>query len=80
MVPGEGGDLSVDKESVWVSAEQVPLSQIDPRRDKLIRQFVGGKKDDTLRVAFGSAWILSELDGQIWRVDLKALNRLPAIP
>jgi DNA-binding beta-propeller fold protein YncE len=69
-VPGEGGDLSVGEGYLWVSAEHRPLSQIDMADNRLIRQFVGGRKDDTMRVAFGSAWILSERQGQIWRVDL----------
>jgi hypothetical protein len=73
-VPGEGGDLSIGENYVWVSAEGVPLSQIDPRTHRLVRQFAGGKRDDTLRVGFGSAWIVDELKGEIWRVDLSRLN------
>jgi virginiamycin B lyase len=72
-VPGEGGDLSIAEGYVWVSAEGVPLSQIDPRTNKLIRQYVGGVNDDTLRVDFGSAWIVDELNGQVWRIALKKL-------
>jgi DNA-binding beta-propeller fold protein YncE len=77
-VPGEGGDLSVGENYVWVAAEGVPLSQIDPRTNQLVRQFAGGKRDDTLRVGFGSAWIVDELQGQIWRVDLSRLEELPS--
>ncbi len=74
-VPGEGGDLCIGEGYVWVSAEGVPLSQIDPRTNKLIRQYVGGEKDDTLRVDFGSAWIIDELKGQVWQVNLKMLEK-----
>ncbi len=45
-----------------------------------IRQFVGGVKDDTMRVAFGSAWILDENHGEIWRADLEKLKSLRAPP
>jgi hypothetical protein len=69
-------DLSVAENYVWVAAERVPLSQVDPRTNRVIRQFVGGKRDDTMRVGFGSAWIVDELHGQIWRVDLAKLNQL----
>jgi virginiamycin B lyase len=69
-VPGEGGDLSVGQGYLWVSAERRPLSQIDMSANRMTRQFVGGRKDDTMRVAFGSAWVLSERQGQVWRVDL----------
>lgn len=73
-VPGEGGDISIAESYVWVSAEGIPLSQIDPRRNRLMRQFAGGRLDDTLRVGFGSAWIVDESHGQIWRVDLSQLG------
>jgi DNA-binding beta-propeller fold protein YncE len=77
-VPGEGGDLVVADGYVWVSAEGVPLTQIDPGTQRVRRQFVGGRKDDTLRVGFGSAWIVDEDHGEIWRVDLRALGRRAA--
>jgi YVTN family beta-propeller protein len=77
-VPGEGGDLSIAEGFVWVSAEGVPLSQVDPQSNELVRQFVGGRKDDTLRIGFGAAWIVDEDNGEIWRVDLKKLAASPA--
>lgn len=75
-VPGEGGDLSVDNKYVWVSAEGVPLSQVNPDNNQLVRQFVGGRKDDTMRVGFGYAWVLDELRGEIWKIDLNKLEKL----
>jgi len=77
-VPGDGGDLAVGEHSVWVSGEHVPLTQIDPRNNRVVRQFVGGSKDDTMRVGFGSAWILFERTGRIWRIDLKKLDSQPS--
>jgi virginiamycin B lyase len=79
-VPGPGGDLSIGEGSVWVAAERVPLSQIDPHSNRLVRQFVGGELDDTLRVGFGSAWVVDEGHGQIWRVDLDRLRQMPFAP
>jgi virginiamycin B lyase len=75
-VPGDGGDLVVAANSVWVGGEGVPLSQIDPRTNRLVRQFVGGEKDDTLRVGFGYAWVVDELNGQIWKISLEQLSRM----
>jgi len=69
-VPGEGGDLSVDGGYVWVSAEGTPLTQIDPSDNRVLRQFVGGKQLDTLRVSFGSAWLVDAAHGQLWRVPV----------
>jgi virginiamycin B lyase len=79
-VPGEGGDLAVGEGAVWVSAEGVPVSQVDPVRNELVSQFVGGKKDDTMRVGFGSIWVISELDGEIWRISADALKRMRTSP
>lgn len=76
-VPGEGGDLSIGEHYVWVAAERVPLSQIDPATNRVLRQFAGGRHDDTMRVGFGAAWIVDENHGQIWRVDLQKLAHLP---
>lgn len=76
-VPGEGGDLSVGETYVWVAAERVPLTQINPANNQLMRQFVGGRKDDTMRVGFGAAWVMDELHGQIWKIDLQKLAGPP---
>ena len=79
-VPGDGGELCVAEHYVWVSAERTPLSQIDPATNSVIRQFAGGRRDDTLRVGFGAAWIVDENHGQIWRVDLAKLALTPTTP
>jgi streptogramin lyase len=78
-VPGEGGDLSLGEDFAWVAAEGAPLTQIDPKTNRLVRQFAGGKRHDTLRVGFGSAWIVDELHGEIWRVDLSRLEGVPSL-
>ena len=69
-VPGEGGDLSINGGYVWVSAEGTPLTQVDPRDNRVLRQYVGGKRLDTLRVAFGSAWLVDAGKGRVWRVPV----------
>ena len=69
-VPGEGGDLSIDGGYVWVSAEGTPLTQIDPADNRVLRQYVGGKQLDTLRVSVGDAWLVDALHGQVWRVPV----------
>jgi len=69
-VPGEGGDLSIDGGYVWVSAEGTPLTQIDPTDHRVLRQYVGGKQLDTLRVRFGAAWLVDAAHGQVWRVPV----------
>lgn len=71
-VSGEGGDLSIDAGYVWVSAEGTPLTQIDPTNNQVVRQYTGGSHLDTLRVAFGAAWLVDDLHGQIWRVPVRS--------
>jgi len=74
-VPGEGGDLSIDGGYVWVSAEGTPLTQVDPSDNRVLRQYVGGTRLDTLRVAFGAAWLVDELHSRIWRVPVADWTR-----
>jgi virginiamycin B lyase len=76
-VPGPGGDLWVADGFVWVSGEGVPISIIDPRTNKLIKQYAGGEKDDTLRVGFGAVWVVEELSGYIWKVSVSKLKHAP---
>jgi virginiamycin B lyase len=76
-VPGPGGDLAVGDGYVWVSAEGTPLTQIDPRTNEVVRQFVGGERLDTLRVGFASAWLADELGGLVLRASVQ---KPPAMP
>ncbi len=74
-VPGDGGDPCIADGYVWVSAEGVALTQIDPSTNKVLRQYVGGRKDDTLRVGFGAACVVDEDNGEIWKIDVSRLAR-----
>ena len=67
-VPGPGGDLDVGEGAVWVAAEGTPISKVDPRTLQLRQQVVGGHQLDTLRVGFGSAWLVDETAGVVLRV------------
>ncbi len=68
-VPGPGGDLDAGGGYIWVSAEGTPLSQVDPKTNTVVRQVVGGKLLDTLRVGFGSLWLVDESAGVVLRVS-----------
>jgi streptogramin lyase len=72
---GPGGDLWVEEGIVWASAEGVPVSVIDPKTNTLLRQFVGGKKADTLRAGFGAVWVVDELQGQVWKLSINRLRQ-----
>jgi virginiamycin B lyase len=68
-VPGQGGDIAVGEGSVWVTAIDVPLTQIDADTNEVIVQFVG-TGGDALRIGHGSAWMCSFFLQEVWRVPL----------
>lgn len=68
-VPGPGGDIAAGEGFVWVTAINVPLTQIDPKTNKVVVQFVG-EGGDALRIGHRSAWLCSFFLQQLWRVPL----------
>lgn len=75
--PGPGGDLWVEDGIVWASAEGAPINMIDPASNTLVKQFVGGKRMDTLRAGFGAVWVIEERAGKVWAVSIPALKQSP---
>ena len=51
-IPGPGGDICYSADSVWTSVFGVPLSRIDVKTNKLLRQWVG-QGGDSLRLWAG---------------------------
>jgi virginiamycin B lyase len=68
-VPGPGGDIAVGEGFVWVTAIDVPLTQIDPDSNEVRAQFVG-TGGDALRVGHRSVWLCSFFLQELWRVPL----------
>lgn len=52
-IPGTGGDIGYGADSVWPTVFEIPLSRIDARTDKVVRQWVG-EGGDSLRFGFDS--------------------------
>jgi virginiamycin B lyase len=73
--PGPGGDLWAEDGMVWASANRLPISMIDPQRNRLLRQFASGENIDTLRAAFGAVWVIDAAGGQVWKVSIDQLKR-----
>jgi len=65
----DGGDISVGNGFVWVTAKNVPLTQIDPATNSVRVQFVG-KGGDALRVGRDAVWLCSFILEEVWRVPL----------
>ena len=55
--PGSWGDVTVGGGYVWVTMPGMPVAQIDPKRNLLIRRFIGwGAPVTGLRYGAGSLW------------------------
>jgi virginiamycin B lyase len=71
-IPGEGGDVCYGDDAVWPSVMDVPLTRIDPRTNKVTRQWVG-KGGDAVRFGHGSIWLTDYHAGLLHRFALSAL-------
>ena len=69
-VPGGGGEIAYGEGFVWVTVFEIPLSQIDPDKNKVVKQWVG-LGGDAVRVGHGSVWLSNLRQENVWRVDPK---------
>ena len=72
-IPGTGGDISYGADSVWPTVFEVPLSRIDPKTNRVVRQWIG-KGGDSLRLGFGSLWITDYKKGLLSRIPIEELR------
>jgi streptogramin lyase len=74
-IPGPGGDICYGADSVWTSVFGVPLSRIDVKTNKLLRQWVG-RGGDSLRFGQDSLWLTDSHHGLVWRIPKEATQGL----
>ena len=67
-VPGGGGEIAYGEGFVWVTVFDIPLSQIDPDNNKVVKQWVGAG-GDSVRVGHGSVWLSNIRQENVWRMD-----------
>ena len=72
-IPGTGGDIGYGADSVWPTVFEVPLSRIDPKTNRVVRQWIG-KGGDSLRLGFGSLWITDYQKGLLSRIPIEELR------
>jgi virginiamycin B lyase len=72
-VPGGGGEIAFGLGHVWATVFQIPLSEIDPGSNKVVRQWFG-PGGDSVRVAHGSIWLSNLREHTIWRIDPATLQ------
>jgi streptogramin lyase len=71
-IPGSGGEIAFGLGHVWATLFQIPISEIDPETNKVIKQWVG-EGGDSIRAGHGSVWLTNLRAHTIWRIDPKQL-------
>jgi len=66
-ISGRGGDIGYGADSVWATVFGIPLTQIDSRTNKILRQWVG-RGGDSLRFGHESIWLTDYHRGLLWRI------------
>lgn len=67
-VPGGGGEIAFGEGFVWVTVFQIPLSQIDPALNQVVKQWTGAG-GDAVRVGHGSVWLSNLRQQNLWRIN-----------
>jgi YVTN family beta-propeller protein len=65
-VPGGGGEIAFGAGHVWATVFEIPISEIDPATNKVIKQWFG-PGGDSIRVAHRSVWLSNLREGNVWR-------------
>jgi len=71
-VPGGGGEIAFGAGRVWVTVFEIPLTEIDPETNKVVRQWTG-PGGDAVRVGHGAVWLSNIRQENVWRIDPKLL-------
>lgn len=69
-IPGTGGEIAFGEGYVWATVFQIPISQIDPNTNTVVKQWtgIGG---DSIRIGHGSVWLTDLAHGKVWRLNPK---------
>jgi virginiamycin B lyase len=76
-IPGPGGDIAFGAGSIWTSVFGVPLTAIDGKTNKILRQWVG-PGGDSLRFGHDSVWLTDYKRGTLSRFAYSELLSRPA--
>ena len=68
--PGDGGEIAFGLGRVWTTMMQIPLTEIDPATNRVVRQWVG-PGGDSVRTGHGSIWLTDLKGHKVWRIDPK---------
>ena len=71
-IPGTGGEIAFGLGHIWATVFQVPISEIDPGTNRVVKQWVGDG-GESIRAGHGSVWLSNLQAHTIWRIDPKQL-------
>ncbi len=69
-IPGNGGEIAFGEGFVWATIPQIPLSQIDPATNQVVKQWTG-PGGDSVRAGHGSVWLSNLRQQNVWRFSPK---------
>jgi virginiamycin B lyase len=67
VIPGHGGEICFGANSVWATVIGIPLTQIYPISNQVVRQYTG-PGGDSVRFGFNSLWLTHLRAGLLWRL------------
>jgi streptogramin lyase len=70
--PGPGGEILYGGDSVWTTSFDLPLTRIDPAKNKVMRQWVGSG-GDAARFGHDSIWLTDYHKGLLQRFPYKSI-------
>ena len=66
-IPGHGGDIAWGGDSIWATFLGVPLTAMEPKTNKVVRQWIG-PGGDSLRFGHDSIWLTDLKQGTLSRI------------
>ena len=71
-IPGSGGEIAFGFGHVWATVFQIPITEVDPASNQVVRQWTG-PGGDSIRAAHGSIFLSNLRQHNVWRIDPKQL-------
>jgi YVTN family beta-propeller protein len=68
--PGTGGEISFGEGYLWFTVFEIPITQIDPATNAVVKQWFG-EGGDAIRIGHGSIWVSNLRQQNLWRIDPK---------
>ncbi len=72
-IPGGGGEATFGGGYVWFTVFDFPITQIDPKTNKVARQWAG-PGGDAIRYGHGHIWLSNLRQQNVWRLDLSKVE------